>query len=348
MQKVSIGNADSYKKEFENFTTSNLFIRLQEKFRIKPYHEENRLLRKVVLFSSYLFNLFSIITSFYFAYSLFSSFLGLVLGIMLSISMLIILEGLKRIIIPSIFKAYFQFKSKSYLKSIVAVVMVALSAFFSYGGADVAINEFSFNTEVLQIDSIRGYYVGEINLRHEQQEQLSNVKYKGTTTRTAQKAITALQSEINDLRKQETALLSLEIEEHEGDLKTDKNKKYFHSLIFSLLALCFDLSLIFCLVYLEYYDYRSISEFAKVDTVNTVAVPTIEHKNDSLGGGAKELIKKEVINDSRTIANDSKKNCLNCQAVFDVSNPKKKFCSTSCRVGHWNMKNKKALTVPTT
>lgn len=336
MQKVSIGADNAYNKEFENFTTSKLFNRLQEKFRIKPYHEENKLLRKVVLCSSYLFNLFSIITSFYFAYSLLNSFLGLVLGLVLSVLMLTTLEGLKRLILPSIFKNYFQFKSKSYLKSALALSMVALSAFFSFHGAEVAIKEFTPSAEVATNE-----YSKIIGSKQEQQKELSKVKYKGTTTRTALRSIEAIQEEINELRGQESVFLT----ENKQRITVDKRHIEWRALILSLLAVIFDLSLIICLAYLEYYDYRSISEFATIGGKDTATVPTIEQNNDSTE--VKELKKNEVSNDSQTIATN-KKNCLNCEAVFDVSNPKKKFCSTSCRVKHWNDKNAKVLTVPTT
>ena len=251
--------------------------------------------------------------------------------------MLTTLEGLKRLILPSIFKNYFQFKSKSYLKSALALSMVALSAFFSFHGAEVAIKEFTPSAEVATNE-----YSKIIGSKQEQQKELSKVKYKGTTTRTALRSIEAIQEEINVLRGQESAFLT----ENKQRITVDKRHIEWRALILSLLAVIFDLSLIICLGYLEYYDYRSLSEFAKIDTVHTATVPTIEQNNGQSGGGVKELKKNEVSNDSQTIATN-KKNCLNCEAVFDVSNPKKKFCSTSCRVKHWNDKNVKVLTVPT-
>ncbi len=62
----------------------------------------------------------------------------------------------------------------------------------------------------------------------------------------------------------------------------------------------------------------------------------------------KDLKEITVKDDSKTIATTAKKQCLNCSNEFEAKNKKKKFCSTSCRVKNWEVKNKKKLTIPTT
>lgn len=342
MEKVSLPSGSQYQKEFQTFKDSKLYQRLNEKFRIKPYYEQNRHLKISALVSSYLFNFFSILTSFFFVYSLLNSFIGVVLGLVLSISMLIVLECFKRLILPEIAKNYLQFKKINFVRLSVMVVLVTLSGFFSASGGNIAVREFTTEVQTIDTDSIRDYYSNLIGTKQVQQNELLNVKYKGNTTRTAQKVINGLQTEINTIRSQENKLFSYSLEENEKLITNDSLVKDQNGLYFSLLALIFDLFLIFCIAYSEYYDYRSIAEFSKLCNDNDDDTAAVH----PLGGGVKKLKNNEVVNDSKTIAT-AKKNCLNCEAVFDVSNPKKVFCSTKCRVKHWNSNHEKELTVPT-
>ena len=339
MQKLSIANSSTYQQELEKFKDSKLHSRLIDKFRIKPYHEQNKKLRLLALFSSYLFNLSSITISLYFAYMLLNSFLGLVGGLIASIAILGVLEGFKRLILGNLFAYYLQFDKIKYLATLVGLGLVLLSGFFSYQGGGSAIYAYQSDAKLVNTDSIRSNYQKLIAPKTAQQAELTKIKYKGTTTRTAQKAINAIQAEINTLRGQEIKFLSIATNKNKEGLKSHKNEVYLKEIYFSLLALIFDLSLIFCLFYIEYYDYHSFAEFSTLEDSNTATVPT-------LGGGANELNNKDNTNDSKTVKTIPVKHCLNCQAVFDVSNPKKKFCSTSCRVKHWEIANQKKLNVP--
>lgn len=339
MQKVSIANGSTYLQELQKFKDSKLHSRLSDKFRIKPYHEQNKKLRLLALFSSYLFNLSSITISLYFAYMLLNSFLGLVGGLIASIAILGVLEGFKRLILGNLFAYYLQFDKIKYLATLVGLGLVLLSGFFSYQGGAAANVIFAPGAKSINTDSIKANYQKLIAPKTAQQVELLQTKYKGTTTRTAQKAINAIQAEINTLRSQESKFLSIAAGKNKQALNSHKNKVYLKGFYFSLLALIFDLSLIFCLFYIEYYDYHSFVEFSTLDDGSTATV-------SPLGGGANELNRNDSTNDSKTVQTIPVKHCLNCQAVFDVSNPKKKFCSTSCRVKHWEIANQKKLNVP--
>ena len=340
MQKVSIANGSPYQKELQTFKDSKLFQRLNEKFRIKPYYEQNRILKGAAGWSSYLFNLFSILIGFFFVYNLLNSFLGVIIGVILSIAMLIVLESFKRLILPQIGKDYLQFRKVGIIRVLIGIGLIVLSAFLSYQGGNTAVHHFTSKVEKFDTELISSNYSKLIRSKQEQQKQLSKVKYKGTTTRTAQKAINAIQAEINLIREQENLLFGTSLEENRKMLVNDSNRKYTYGLYFSFMALIFDLSLIFCLAYCEYYDYHSLAEFGTLPNGDTATVST-------LGGGAELLINNDSTNDSKTLET-VKKPCLNCGDSFDVINPKKKFCSTSCRVKNWEANNQKKLTVPTT
>lgn len=345
MKNVSIANGSQYHEQSKQFKDSKLFNRLQEKYRVKPYYEQNKKLKIGAVVSSYLFNTFSILIGFFFAYSITKTFLGAILGAILSIAILTIIEAFKRLILPPIAKNYLQFNSISYPRLLIAISLISLSAFLSYEGGNTAIHSYTNDAKTVNTDSIKAFYTNISRSKQEQQQQLAKVKYKGTTTRTAQKAINAIQQEINTIRSQENEVLSNAIAKNSEITEKNSQQKYTNGLYFSLIALIFDLSLIFCLVYVEYYDYNSLAEFATLGDEHTATVPPLD---GPIGGGAKKLKSKELTNDSKTIAQTAKKQCLNCSNEFEASNKKKKFCSTTCRVKHWEQENKKKLTVPTT
>ena len=347
MKKVSIEGSNAYQQEFETFQESKLFKRLNDKFRVKPFYIQYKKLRTATVYTSYLFNLFSVLTSFFFVYSLLNSFLGLVLGLVLAIALLTTIEAFKRLILPSIFKNYLQFDKLSYLLILSALGLVCLSGFFSFNGGTVAVHDYTNEVEQINIDSIRGYYSVLIDAKAEQQKQLSKVKYKGTTTRTAQRSIEALQTEINSLRGQESKLLSSAISQNDNSILKNQTSKNTNGLYFSLLALLFDLVIVLCLAFLEYYDYRSLSEFGTIDNGKNNGNDNGNTATVSSGGNdaeGKEAEPKEVI---KTVQVPIKKQCLNCSDEFILTNPKKKYCSTSCRVKDWEQKNNKVLSVPT-
>ena len=269
-----------------------------------------------------------------------SSFVGVVPSILVSLSILTILEAFKRLTLPSLFKNYLQFDKVKYFSCLVVVCLSVLSCFLSYEGGKVANSVFSSDAKLVNTDSIKANYQKLIAPKTVQQAELTKIKYKGTTTRTAQKAINAIQAEINTLRSQESKFLSIATNKNKEGLKSHKNEVYLKGIYFSLLALIFDLSLIFCLFYIEHYDYHSFVEFSTLDDSSTATVPTV-------GVGAKQLTDNGINNGGKTVET-VKKPCLNCGDSFEVTNPKKKFCSTSCRVKNWEANNQKKLTVPTT
>lgn len=346
MKKVSLMSDNSYAQEFDKFTDSKLFSRLSEKYRIRPYYEENAKLRLLAYTSSYLFNILSIALAFYFVYSLFISVLSHFYAIALSMPILILIEALKRLILPNVFRRYFQFSSYSVINIFFVLVLIVLSAFISSKGSLEITYQNSY-TPISKTDSINLIYSNLIEAKEEEQKGYKKQTWKGKTTRTAQKIIEGIQSEINSIRLSWSNDLEEERQRHEEEELKAEEEEQHNGFYLALLAVLMDLCLLVSLAYCEYYDYRSIAEFATIAQIK-------DNQNDS-DTDSMSTTKTLKQTDNKRITEeaplneliDKKRICLNCADSFNITHPKKKFCSSKCRVEHWQKKNNKVLTVPT-
>ena len=315
-----------YSDEYAKFRDSKQFNKLKSKFEVKPYYKENKPLKLLCMALSYLFNILSIVISFSFVYSIFNTPKGLII----SIVVLGIIEGFKRLLLPNLFKNYLQFSLINYLPSLCIILLISLSGFLSYKGGNVAIQQLTPPVETINVDSIRKHYSLLIEKKELRQNELSKVTYKGSTTRTAQKAILSIQEEIKGLREQEKERVTEAKKFNSEAVAAAESQTSVNGLYFSLLALIFDILLIVCIAYCEYYDYRSYAEYST-------------HK--------KRPANDQKTVDTATVLTPKKdknvRKCANCSNVIEGNNPRKKYCSDKCRVENWNKKNGKKLTVPT-
>lgn len=320
MEKTKIFTSSIYEQELEKFNSSRLHSRLAEKFRIKPYYEKHQKTKILALIFSYFLNVLSISTAFYFLYSLLVGLTGKILAIILVLVLLIFLEQFKRILLSSIAQRYYQFIKISTFGALLALLVFSLSAFFSYKGANLAFKSFSSTPSLINTDSIQNAYTAKIDSLGARQKELLNIKYKGTTTRTAAKTAGKVQEELLMLQNEKQEELKIARLANEEKLLSFTDSTQSKGFYFALLALIFDLSLVLCLFYCELYDFRSLAEFGEVAT--TAAVPPHE---------------------TSTKFTHKKGNCLNCNSSFEKTVPNKKYCSESCRIEAYEERTGKKL-----
>jgi hypothetical protein len=318
MEKGKILVSSPYDMELEKFNASQLKVRLSEKFRIKPYYEQNRNKRYLALFSSYLFNLLSIATAYYFLFKLLDPLVGLYFSSFLSVLLLMIAELSKRFLIAPILQRYYQFRRISILLILSTLLLICFSALLSYKGANLAFKELKPNLALIDTDSIQNAYRSQIKPLEAKQKELLSIKYKGVTTRTAQKAALEAEKQLSAIRKDLSIELATAKNKNESISIENKQIKANEGFYFSLLALLFDSLLILCLVYIEYYDFRSIAEFSEA-TIG--AMPLKNEQTEHLKKGA----------------------CLNCSKSFIKSVPNKKYCSDECRISAYEKRSGKEL-----
>ena len=127
---------DTFSEAFESFQASGLFDRLQKKYQLKPYFEKYKAHRQVVFASSFFLNLFFIGTAFTCVFVVLKVVLPAdLLAVVFSLVFLVLLEALKRLTIPGLFKTFLQFRKLNVIQAVVIIVLTAASVFLSYNGA---------------------------------------------------------------------------------------------------------------------------------------------------------------------------------------------------------------------
>ena len=347
--------SDAYKQQVANFNESKIKQRLESKFEVKPYYLANKNLYYFSKFCSYAFNFLSICTSFTFVVSLLSG-ISFTISVALALIVLCVVEALKQFLIPDIAKNYLQFDKLMKIRIFVSILLICFSALCSYKGANLAVQMQTEVPEVINQDSIKNAYTAKIEALEAKQTGLSAIKYKGTTTRTAQRSIEKIQIQINSL----TGLLQSELNQatnyNQTILTEHRAKTDVNGLYFALLALIFDLGLILSLLYSEYYDYRSICDFTIIGGVSPEKknipepeeLPEIEPDSDTDTANV-QTVKEPVQTVKKTVQTEKKRisegECLNCGKLFEKKNPRKKYCSDNCRLQFYNRKNGKPLAI---
>lgn len=338
--------ATTYQSELSNFQETKQYKELQEKFAIKPFYKTHSNYRKLCSVVSYLFNIASILLGSVFVYNLFIGLFSPIVAILSTLAILVILEAFKRLTTPYTAKSYFQFKKLLKIPFTASLLLFCLSAFVSFKGGDIAPKELK-SLELSSTDSISSKYNYIVQQLSAKQDSLRSIKYKGNTTRTAQKAIGAIQKEIN-LR---TEIYQSELDriEKSNHIKTTEFNSDTQSkgLYLAILALLIDCCLILCLVFLEYYDYRAFQEFTTLTTVTTLKNSTSPENIDSALDSALDGAAKKPLSEPEQIAPENILgtyiDCLHCQKPTPKTHHNKKYCSAECRIKASEQRNGKPV-----
>ena len=324
---------EEYTTQLDQFNDTKLYKRLSRKYEIKPYYKENKGRYYVAIGSGYLFNLFSAFVGSYFLYSLLEGAVHFIVNLLCTVLLLIIIEYAKRSCFADVSKVYLQFRRVSKGAAILSALLLALSAFASYKGSARFIRARTAPVHVVNTDSIHTLLESKISPLKAQQIKLREIKYKGNTTRTAQRSIEKIQVEILALRESYKLELSEARAQNREVISTHADTKNTRSWLFSLLALFIDTAIIFCIVYAEYYDYRSLAEFSDTPSINALPSDKAEPK---------ELM-SDTSNKGSTAPVQVVPTCESCGSEYEMTRKNKRFCSTECRQEAYELRTGKQL-----
>ena len=176
MEKIKFSTSSVYDEEMKRFTQTRLYNRLQEKFRVKPYWESNFKLKLLSLTSSYILNVLSICTAFYFIYSLLVDSTGYIIASIFSVVLLDSLESFKRILAPQTIQRYFQFRKIAIFPLVAVIGLISCSALFSYKGSNLAFKSLSSKPNLVSLDSIKTAYNGKITALESKQNEMKKTR----------------------------------------------------------------------------------------------------------------------------------------------------------------------------
>lgn len=377
-ENFDLRTSDDFAAAFDQFQASGTFERLQEKFRLKPYFERNKTLRAVTIGASYFLNTFSVSTAFFCVFAFLQVIVPAFLAGGLALVGLAGLEALKRLTIPGFFQRFFQFRTVAVGSLAVIALLVALSVVLSYKGAADAVLALTKAPELIDVEAVRAPYVDRIADLEAQKADLKKTStYQGVYTSKGAKALegynnrlAALEAELSE--KVATAEATNATTKADHIATTGVKAEYF-----ALAALILDLLLILALAWSEYYDYRSLAEFAKAKGKTAAQQQTgakqqasgeatafhlngngQQHHSNGATAEAERITITGFASNTQRNASDAMrkgegaagqvidtglKQCEHCAQTFRPKTVWQRFCTTQCREDNWQAKTGKTL-----
>jgi hypothetical protein len=317
MKKMTFKTSSEFNESYEAFKNSHLAQELTEYFRVKPFFEQYATLRHVVHYATYFIHFFAIATSFIGVYMfLLAMVKNELLTGTLTLLFLAIMEVIKRLTIPKAIKEFLQFRKFRIMLVVVSLALTTLSMTLSYYGASDTVLIFTPDAKLTDVEPTKSEFNERINdLRKQRKEIKKTMSWKGVLTPQGAKAYNEVTKQIGLLQIDLNANVSRITASNDDTTKNHNQKTTVRSNFFAAFSLVFDLSLLFCFLFLEYYNYRSFTEFADHQAAADVEQPTATEKTHTGHESAKTTVATEPITPVATVATDNLGFSLNTNAV---------------------------------
>jgi hypothetical protein len=267
MKKMTFKTSSEFNEAFQAFQSSNLAKELGEKFRVKPFFEQYAKLRKVVSSASYLIHFFAVATSFIGVFSFVQALVhsGIIAAIFAG-AFLILIETLKRLTMPKAIKDWLQFRQFNITLSLFSVVFIGLSIGLSYSGAHETVQIFTPQAQVTDVTTPKQQYTERIKTLEKRQREIKRtMSWQNKLTPQGAKAYNEVTAQIGRIEGDMMQNINRINTNNDSTIKSHSEATTLRSEYFAVFALFFDLMLIFAFAFMEYYDYRSYTEFASND-----------------------------------------------------------------------------------
>lgn len=356
----TFATVNPHSEKFTAFDDKRLFDRLQEKFTPKPYFHKYRILRAVVLATSYLFHLLSAATAFSLIYFFAAKLIPSVLvAAVISVVLLGALELSKRETSGRLFHDRLQFGKTS--GALLAAVggLAIISTACSYFGAQRVVVELTPPPALVSSDSLTAPLREQLATIDQQITAARATTWKGKTTTRAQRTVDRL------TRQRETALAELVRLQQRADERNDNTEQQHattttaNASTFAAFTAACELLLVLCLFYLQYYDFRSFAEYAKADGEKRAAPTVVAQVQPSFavnGHGStlpQNAVRTQIGFDYQNRDKDTQnvitqtvgtlRTCAHCSNMYEHGHARQRYCSDTCRVEAWEKRTGRTL-----
>jgi hypothetical protein len=276
MQKLSFKTSSEFSESYEAFKNSHLAQELTEYFRVKPFFEQYATLRHVVHYTTLFIHFFAIATSFIGVYMfLLAMVKNALLTSALTLLFLTLIEAIKRLTIPKAIKEFLQFRKFRIMLVVVSLALTTLSMTLSYYGASDTVLIFTPAAKLTDVEPTKGEAKERIKeLNRQRQEIKRSMSWKGTLTPQGAKAYNSVTAQIGKLEGNMIENVNRITAANDQTTNNHKEATTVRSAYFAVFTLCFDLLLLVAFFFLEYYNYRSFTEFAEHQAAASGEQPT--------------------------------------------------------------------------
>jgi predicted nucleic acid-binding Zn ribbon protein len=356
----------THHKEFAN---SRLFKRLEEKHQPKPYWKQYQGIYRAIVGTSFLFNILSALTAsavvFFFIQGLTGSATA---SAVITILLLAVLEYMKRETGAKLFHGYLQFKSAAFGLVATVVLLSAISTAASYFGAAQIVESLTPPPALADVAEETSGIEGQIAGIDQQIQAAQRNTWQGRLAPRAQRTVerltesrAALTDELTRTRERVDMANDELAETHTGEMTTNAST-------FALFTLICEIALIACLYFMQYYDYRSFSEYAisrdknaqnaHAGTQNGYRTQGTQNGNAGTHNGYRTqpvtnetkqrpigfqygATKQHTQNVTQNVTEN--RFCAHCGTAYIYGHSRQKFCSDACRIKNWKQKTGQEL-----
>ena len=363
MKKIfDFSTQSEFDQSFEQLQNNVGFQRLNDKFKVKPFYLKYKGLKTFLNGFSYFIQLITVSVSFVCVAAMLTPLMNIYVAYAITVFSLIGIELLKRLTFKPTVKEFLQFRQVAVFSLFLSLSMLAVSLWLTWNGGKETVFLLSDAPELLNVDSLTGYEKTRIK---ELTAQLTEIKktqsWKGVLTPKGQTSYNRVTSQIeklqNKLDDKETDLTTKN-EKTTTDHQSKTNNKANQ---FRFVTVVLDLLLFVLLAWLEFYDYRSFTEFAKLkgdtqkesisynDNRNNDVRKNDELQNVPFSNNEKRTVIKGFRKEPDDIEHEKRTpqlkiiGCLHCGNQFERKAPKHVYCSDVCRVTAWESKTGKKL-----
>ena len=328
-ENLTLPQTDHFSEAFQRFQASRLFDRLQKKYQVRPFFERAKPLKAIAEGSSYLLNVFSAATAFLLVFSFLKSLLPFqALAGFFAVAFLICLEGLKRFSLPVVFKTFFQFKRLNFGAVAFSVFLSVVSIGSSYFGAKEAVQLLTPEVKLVSLEEVRKPF--EERLQQLQADKADAMKqtWKGKQTVQAAKRLNTIQDQEAQLQAALLQAVQQAETKNAESLTKHTSGKDLKAEHFAAVTLLFEMLLLLCLWYCEFYDFRSLAEFVRYEGKTGEK----QAKNGSLSSAEHTHTEEKRTVIQPFSLNAMRYSCEHCNNGFERKTSWQKYCSTECRL----------------
>lgn len=283
MENIKISTNNVFDERFEKFSQSRRAAKLQQKFKDLTFDERTKKFAVVAFVLTIGCTLFSAFSAHFYLLNIFNSLGSGFVAIALTVIILGCIEYGKRDVIPQFFKNWFQYKSFDGTNLTVGLGLIGLSVVFSFLGSHLIPGKLSPPPTMISVDSVSTHYDNLIEAKANAATTYFNQNnWKGKLDNTSRPTYNKLLDEKLQLESDKTTEINKANTANEETLRQHELKLKSNGIQLGYITLGSEFLLVLLIGFLEYRDFRAISQFANIENheSNEVDVNTIESQEN--------------------------------------------------------------------
>lgn len=356
--KIQLSTQNVFDQRHKSFISSRRAAQLANKFKDKTFDQRTKKIAIVAFSLAAGCTAFSAFSAHFYLLNIFKSLGSPLIAMGLTILILSAIEYGKRDTLPEFFKNWFQYKSLDGVNLGISLGLMAMSITFSFLGSHLIPGQLAPAPDVVSIDSIQGHYSSLITAKaNEAQIYFDQNNWKGKLDNTSRPTYNKLIEQKNGLEAKKNEAIEQAKADNKGTLINHENNLKSQGVQLGFITLGSEFLLVLLIGFLEYRDFRAVSQFANIQNheSDNVEVTNVTSKQNENRSNENRTDDKQPTHRTSDLKDNTKvvktkivnvnglDNCEHCNKQYKKNHHKQKYCSTQCRKDAWEQKTGKKL-----